>query len=414
MKIESASTSRGLFTCRGCESSELDLLIDLGYSPVANSLPGLNSSVDEPSYPLELRICRVCFLGQIPEFESPEEIFSVYSYLSSTSSSWLNHAQEFAKTCLLEMPYIADGYVLELASNDGYLLQHFKNLGVDVLGVEPATNVADISRAKGIPTIEVFFGKDQAEAILTKYGYPMLIVANNVAAHVPNMIDFFSGISVLCGPKTMVSIENPSLGFLLSKGFYDTIYHEHFSYLSVTPIKHLVSRLGMILCEAEILATHGGSIRYWITKNQSLEIDNSVYQIEQDEYRRGLGNLDSEIAFASKVQTEIKELSNWLSQQDSGSVIGYGAAAKTVTTFFAAGLPEDRFKMIVDANPLKQGKRLPGTSIPILGLDSLASSSAKKILIFAWNLEEEIVKVIRKYNTDIEIWVPNPIRLARE
>jgi len=414
VNVNGTSSSRGLTCCRACEASNLEQLIDLGFSPVANSLPEANTRVLEPSYPLVLNFCRVCLLGQIAEFETPEQIFSVYPYLSSTSTSWVKHAEDFARACVSDFPEITQSYVLEIASNDGYLLQHFKDLGIKVLGVEPASNVAAVSRSKEIPTIEAFFGKTEAQRILDRYGHPTLIVANNVAAHVPDMIDFFSGISILCGPQTLVSIENPSLGYLLSNGFYDTIYHEHFSYLSIFPIRSLANKLGMNLFKAEILPTHGGSIRYWLTKNQARQVEGSVKQIELDEYERGLGNLNAETAFASKVRREMNELSKWLRSQTPGSVVGYGAAAKTVTTFFAAKLPEDRFKNIVDANPLKQNRRLPGTSIPIVSLDSLTSTSADKVLIFAWNLEAEIVKAVRRYNPNIEIWVPNPIRKAKE
>lgn len=408
------TSSRGSILCRACESTELDLIVDLGSSPIANSLPPKDSEVVEMTYPLRLRICRQCLLGQISEYETREQIFSIYPYLSSTSSYWVEHAKKFAESILHDNPRINEGYVLELASNDGYLLQHFKSLNVDVLGVEPASNVAEISKGKGIPTLDVFFGDSVAEDILKEKGYPALIVANNVAAHVPDMLDFFSGISRLCGPKTIVTIENPSLGFLLQKSFYDTIYHEHFSYLSIEPVRKLAEQLGMKLFRAETLSTHGGSIRYWLTKDVDLQVEESVSETAKEEANRGVGNASAEKKFSSNVQGEMKSLHDWLEKQDTNSVIGYGAAAKTVTTFFAAKLQPEKFISIVDANPLKQNRRLPGTTIPIVGLDILSSTSAKKILVFPWNLEEEILKSIRKYNSEIEVWIPNPIRKARE
>jgi hypothetical protein len=280
---------RGSKECRGCGSPELFIALDLGLSPIANSLPSLHTSECEPSYPLTLMICQTCQLGQIPEFETPDEIFSTYPYLSSTSSYWVEHAKNFSAIALERFPQIPNSYVLEIASNDGYLLQHFLEKGISVLGVDPARNVAEIANSKGIHTIPGFFGVDLAKDIYNDHGYPSLIVANNVAAHVPNMIDFFRGISELCGPETVVSIENPSLGFLLEKVYYDTIYHEHFSYLTVLPIQKLVHSLGMRLFDVETLATHGGSLRYWISKNSSLKIHRSVEEIKGEEPKNYAG-----------------------------------------------------------------------------------------------------------------------------
>lgn len=414
LQVSEDTSARGSSICRACTSSELDLIIDLGSSPIANSLPSINSEFKEAAYPLRLRICRQCNLGQISEYETPEQIFSIYPYLSSTSSFWVDHARSYSQMMLSENPNIAGGYVLEIASNDGYLLQFFKEMGVSVLGVEPASNVAEISKAKGIPTLDTFFGDSIAQTILEEYGYPSLIIANNVAAHVPDMLDFFSGISRLCGPSTIVTIENPSLGFLLENGFYDTVYHEHFSYLSIEPVDKLAEKLGMRLFRAETLKTHGGSIRYWLTKNPNRITESSVLQIKEDEEARGVGEISAEASFSYRIRDEMIKLHEWVNQQEPKSIIGYGAAAKTVTTFFAANLSEEKFLSIVDANPLKQNRRLPGTGIPIVSPQSMKDTEAKKILIFPWNLEVEIVKGIRKYNSTIEVWVPNPIRLARD
>jgi hypothetical protein len=405
-----ALSQRGSTECRACGSFDLFVALDLGWSPIANSLPPLNLAINEPKYPLALRICGECQLGQIPEFKSPGEIFSSYPYLSSTSSFWVEHAHNFCSTVLERFPHIRSSYVLEIASNDGYLLQHFRREGINVLGVDPARNVANTANTKGIPTISEFFGVTLSKEICKDYGYPSLIVANNVAAHVPDMIDFFGGISELCGPETVVSIENPSLGFLLEKGYYDTIYHEHFSYLTVLPIQKLVNSLGMKIFHVETLDTHGGSLRYWITKSTSIGINQSVEQTKKEEFKRGVGDLAPTKTFASQARASMQELFSWVVSQPLGSIIGYGAAAKTVTTFFAANLPENRFRMIVDANELKQNKRLPGTLLPIVGVQKLRNPGASKVLVFPWNLESEIVQTIRSVNPDIEVWIPNPIR----
>ena len=406
----SSEGSRGADFCRACFSENVVRILDLGLSPIANSLPEIQSPCTEPRYPLALSICEDCNMGQIAEFESASDIFSEYPYLSSTSSIWLQHANSFATEVVHRFPALTQGYVLEIASNDGYLLKYFQEKGIEVLGVDPAENVALIAQGNGIPTIPKFFGVSLATEILNEFGAPSLIVANNVAAHVPDMADFFGGIARLCGPNTVVSIENPSLGFLLKNNYYDTIYHEHFSYLSVEPVQKLVKSLGMELFDVETLHTHGGSLRYWISKSGSYPVNRSVDQMRDEESNRGVGDRKKIEEFASQTRAEMNELSTWVNAQPKGSIIGYGAAAKTVTTFFAAGLSEDRFCMIVDASRLKQNRRLPGTQISILSPEVLENSSAAKVLIFPWNLENEIVQTIRDFNPEIEIWIPNPLR----
>lgn len=408
--LEENKSSRGFTTCRGCDSTSLQLVLDLGRSPVANSLPSIDSPVNEDRYPLILKICLDCQLGQIAEYESAADIFTEYPYLSSTSAYWLDHAKKFAADALKLHPQISNGYILELASNDGYLLKFFQEQGLKVLGVDPAKNVAAIAQEKGIPTLSDFFGLELATHILASRGFPSLIVANNVAAHVPDMFDFFSGIAKLCGEETLVSIENPSLGYLLEKKYYDTVYHEHFSYLTVDSVSEIAERVGLRVCDVEELTTHGGSLRYWLSKNPRIGTEKSVNELREKERVRGVGDSIKIEEFATGVKDSVSELNLWVDKQAQGSVIGYGAAAKTVTTFFAAGLSEDRFAMIVDANPLKQGCRLPGTEIPINSVQSLAEAENAKVLVFPWNLESEIVETIRNINPNLEIWTHNPMR----
>ena len=402
--------ARGLNYCRACFSKNVVRILDLGFSPIANSLPDILSHCTEPIYPLVLSVCEDCNLGQIAEFESPHDIFSEYPYLSSTSSFWLQHASSFVNEVVHKYPALKQGYVLEIASNDGYLLKYFQDQGIEVLGVDPAENVALIAKGKGIPTIPKFFGVSLATEILKKFGAPSLIVANNVAAHVPDMADFFGGVAKLCGPTTIVSIENPSLGFLLENNYYDTIYHEHFSYLSVEPIQKLSKFLGMELFDVETLDTHGGSLRYWIGKSGFHQINPSVGIVRDDELKRGVGNRKKAEEFELQSKASMGELATWVNAQPEKSIVGYGAAAKTVTTFFAARLSEDRFSMIIDANGLKQNHRLPGTKLPILSPEVLRNSSGAKVLVFPWNLENEIVENIRRINPEVEIWIPNPLR----
>ena len=400
---------RGDNECRGCLSPNLKEILNLGSSPIANTLPPLEVGRAEPFYPLVFSVCMNCNLGQIGEFESPESIFSDYPYLSSTSTSWLAHANAYANLMHENFVNISDGYVLEIASNDGYLLKNFKSLGYQVLGVDPAQNIALLANLSGINTIPDFFGLSSANKILEDFGRPALIVANNVAAHVPDIQDFFSGISLLLKEKTVLTIENPSLGRLFEQGYYDTIYHEHFSYLSVDSILAISDIYGLELFRVEELPTHGGSLRYFICEKGCRDVEDSVARYREIETRRGVGNLQMMKVFKDKVEKTLGELKDWVEDQRDDSIVGYGAAAKTVTAFYAAGLNPLKFNRIVDLNPLKHNRRLPGSDLPITSVSSL-KGDFRKILVFPWNMEKEIVSTIRTENLDSEIWFPNPMR----
>ena len=402
---------RGVSKCRGCLSSNLKEILNLGSSPIANTLPLMGDGRTEPFYPLVFSVCTNCNLGQIGEFESPESIFSDYPYVSSTSKSWLAHANAYANLMHGNFVSTSDGYVLEIASNDGYLLKNFKSLGYQVLGIDPAQNIASLANQAGINTIPDFFGMDSANSILTDFGRPALIVANNVAAHVPDMQDFFSGISLLLKEKNVLTIENPSLGRLFEQGYYDTIYHEHFSYLSVDAINAISNIHGLDLFRVEELPTHGGSFRYFICEKGSRDVEESVARFRETEYRRGVGNPEMMQDFKGRVEKTLCELNDWVEDQPDNTIIGYGAAAKTVTAFYAAGLNPFKFNRIVDLNPLKHNRRLPGTNLSITSVSSL-EDDFRKILVFPWNMEKEIVSTIRAENTVSEIWLPNPMRSA--
>lgn len=412
-RVMRAIGNRGVNTCRGCGSSELGEILDLGCSPIANSLPPMGSELNEKSYPLVLRLCNSCGLGQIGEFESPDEIFSVYPYLSRTSATWIDHGRQFSEDIIRDFPEISSGYVLEIASNDGYLLQHFMTKNIAVLGVEPAVNVAAIAQGHGIPTISEFFGVDLARKILEIYGQPSLIIANNVAAHVPDMLDFFSGLSLLCSPSTLISIENPSLGYLIEKGYYDTIYHEHFSYLSIKPIRKLAERVELDLFRVDNLETHGGSLRYLLCKKNTLESEESVRLNQSLEILRGVDEPVLIERFAENVKNSVNELRTWVSSQNDNSIIGFGAAAKTVTTFHAADLNQEKFRFIVDSNILKQGRRLPGTNLEICSPE-LIKGGSPLVLIFPWNIQDELFSVVRTLNPNAQVWVHSPVTLLNK
>ena len=407
-KSSNKLNSRGSKYCRICDS-DLTEILDLGFTPVANSLPYINSTLDETFFPLVFSSCPICKLGQIGEFNTAEEIFLDYPYLSSTSTSWLRHAAQFSREVIEDYPEIKNGYVLELASNDGYLLKNFTSSEIDVLGVDPAENIAEIANRNGVRTLPRFFTSDLAHRIKKEYGFPKLIVANNVAAHVPDIVDFFSGISILCNGETIVTIENPTLGLLVENLYYDTIYHEHFSYLSVESIQFLADRLDLQVFRVKPLKSHGGSFRYYISRKGSRSVDPTVEKMKLLERQRGVGDEIKLTAFARKVNDFRNTTNQLVNNSAPDSIIGYGAAAKSVTTFFAARLDESKFNRIVDLNPLKHGRRLPGTSLPITEVASL-SDETRSLLIFPWNLESEISSQVKVINKDLDVWSLNRLR----
>ena len=269
-------TSRGTSICRGCGHVDLISVLDLGLQPLANEM-ALTQATPDPTFPLHLRVCPLCGLGQVGEYVLPERIFGAdYPYLSSVSSSWVAHAGKYAETMREQLSLTPGDLVMEVASNDGYLLEQMQDLGMKVLGVEPAEGVADIARAKGVPTVTEFFGRETAERLVAEHGHPRLVAANNVMAHVPDLEDFVAGLAVLCDDETVVTIENPSFINLLREAQFDTIYHEHFSYLTAHAVAQVVARFNLELVRVDALTTHGGSNRYWLTRRDTRPPDSSV------------------------------------------------------------------------------------------------------------------------------------------
>jgi hypothetical protein len=256
--------NRGSKYCRSCESELGDVVLSLGNQPLSNALPPLDYDGEDQKFPLEFRVCENCSLGQIGEFISPEGIFSEYTYFSSISSTWLEHAKRFSIETTKKLNLCPGDLVVEIASNDGYLLQYFQEQGCQVLGIDPAENVANVANNRGIPTLIEFFGFKSAQDLVSRYERPKIVVANNVLAHVPDINDFISGLALLAEYGAIISIEAPSMLVMLRENLFDTIYHEHFSYLSVSSVDHLINRHGLQLFEVESLPTHGGSMRYWL------------------------------------------------------------------------------------------------------------------------------------------------------
>jgi hypothetical protein len=400
---------RGTTECRSCGLLDLVSIINLGEQPLPAEY-GLTADAVLDAFPLHMRICPSCGLGQLGEYVLPERIFhKTYPYLSSASSTWVEHARQYAIFMQKKLKLDEKSLVLELASNDGYLLSAFQSLQVKVLGVEPADNVASIAREAGIPTLIEFFGTNLAVDILAKHGYPRLIVANNVFAHIPDMHDFMAGLSILANENTVITIENPSFTVLLQNTLFDTIYHEHYSYLTAHSVGHIAKAHGLNLVHVERLPTHGGSNRYWLSRSQT--VDDSVADILDAEKHAGLFDPKTWAAFASRAQASIEGLRAWfLLQKELGNVVvGYGAAHKGNTFLNAVGKASKNLVYVVDASKEKQGKFLPGSQVPVIAPDELSSAGSTDVLILPWNIAPELAERVRKLAPSARIWVAHPM-----
>ena len=401
-------SSRGSSICRACGSQSLVSVLDLGSQPI----PAEYGHTPEESldvFPLHMRICPKCGLAQLGEYVLPQRIFhSTYPYLSSASSTWVEHARNYSADMQECLKLDSDSLVIELASNDGYLLSSFKALGIPVLGVEPAENVANIARDAGITTLTKFFGANLADQIKNKYGFPSLIVANNVFAHIPDMHDFMEGISILCSDQTVVTIENPSFTQLIQKTLFDTIYHEHYSYLTAHSVREVAHAHGLELFRVDQLKTHGGSNRYWLSRNR--KPDGSVAATLEAEIEAGLFDPIAWNAFAERATVAINGLRSWFMDRRSAGdvVVGYGAAHKGNTFLNAVGEASRTLKYVVDASPEKQGKFLPGSQVPVVSPSQLGSADPTDVLILPWNIAPELVRIISELTPDVRIWVAHP------
>lgn len=402
---------RGEFFCRGCLGENLFSALDLGMLPIANELL-LSSESEIEKFPLHLRICIDCGLGQVADVVTPERIFRDYRYLSSLSTTFLQHASDFVKEQVEKSTFLPQDWVLEIASNDGYLLKNFIPYGIRVVGVEPAENVAATSRSLGIETISEFFSSKLANELLARYGYPKMIIANNVMAHVPDLIDFIQGLQTLCGPATQISIENPSLSNILVGMQFDTIYHEHYSYLSATTVSKLSRRNGLQLFRVEELTIHGGSNRYWLrTFSENSPVDSSVHSVILDEKSKGLFELSNWVSYSLKVSKVLKGLEAWLNTEANkgNRIYGYGAAAKASTLLNSIKLQADLIVAIADASQEKQNRFMPPNGIRIISPEQLYEQKPIDILIFPWNIKSEIaVNLKLNLGPDIRFWCAIP------
>ena len=379
--------------CRSCGTPLEATFVDLGMSPLANSLlTAEQASAMEPFYPLHARVCAKCFLVQLEEFESPVNIFSDYLYFSSYSDAWLAHCARYAEKMIETLRLGAQSKVVEIASNDGYLLQFFAKHGVPVLGIEPAGNVARVAIEKGIPTEVAFFGSQTASRLKDEHAAD-LIAANNVLAHVPDINDFVSGFKILLKTRGTITVEFPHLLHLIAEGQFDTIYHEHYSYLSLLSVEAVFKRHGLALYDVEELPTHGGSLRLFAGHSDEGRAERPGLQaVREKERAAGLDRLATYTRFAESVVARKSDiLAFFIEQQRAGkSVVGYGAAAKGNTLLNYCGVGPEFLRYVVDRSPHKQGRLLPGSRIPVLAPSAVFETRPDYLFILPWNLREEI------------------------
>ena len=384
--------------CRCCGEPLSKTFIDLGYSPLANSyLNATQLNAAEKSYPLHAFVCDKCLLVQLGEFESPDAIFSDYAYFSSFSSSWVEHARRYCDMMVERFGFGSEHSVIEIASNDGYLLQWFKAKGIMVLGVEPAANIATVAwLTKGIPSIVKFFGVETAKQMVAYGNTADLLLGNNVLAHVPDVHDFVGGMKILLKPKGIVTLEFPHLQDLIEQSQFDTIYHEHFSYFSFRSAKKIFELHGLRLFDVEEIPTHGGSLRIFGRHDfaEDIAISDRVSGLLQKEERAKLDRIAAYENFWAKVKnTKLKLLRFLVDAKEGGkSVVGYGAPAKGNTLLNYCGVGRDFLDYTVDRSPYKQGMFLPGSHIPIYHPDKLRETKPDYVLILPWNLKDEIME----------------------
>ena len=383
------------FACRFCRAALHTTFVDLGMSPLCQTHIRPDQLHEmEPFYPLHAYVCDQCFLVQLQEFVTPDEIFTEYAYFSSYSSSWVEHARRYTESMVERFGLTPGSRVMEIASNDGYLLQHFMRLDIPVLGIEPAANVAKVAIEKGIPTTIRFLGRESASDIAAKHGKADLLVGNNVLAHVPDINDFVAGMKQLLAPTGVITMEFPHLARLLDESQFDTIYHEHFSYLSFAVAERIFASHGITLFDVEELPTHGGSLRIYgrHVEYRAHAVSDRVTRLREREVGDGILTLERYREFGAQVKRVKRNLLGFLieAKEQGKRVVGYGAPGKGNTLLNYCGIRTDFLDFTVDANPYKQGKFTPGTRIPILAPDKIRDARPDYVLILPWNLKDEI------------------------
>ncbi len=383
--------------CRFCGAELRHTFVDLGMSPLCESFLSADQlNQMEPFYPLHTYVCERCFLVQLEEYVSPEEIFTEYAYFSSYASSWLQHAKNYTELMIRKFGLNQQSHVVEVASNDGYLLQYFVEKKIPVLGIEPALNVAKVASEKGIPTLTEFFGSECAQQLVKEGREADLIIGNNVLAQVPDLNDFVEGLKILLNPSGVITIEFPHLSRLIEQNQFDTIYHEHFSYFSFYSAERIFAAHGLRLFDVDELSTHGGSIRIYACHDSdgAKIVSETVKEMKERELRDGIAKLEYYENFAEQVkETKRKLLSFLIDIKRDGKVIaGYGAPGKGNTLLNYCGIRTDFIDYIVDRNPYKHGRYTPGTHIPIYAPDKILETRPDYVMILPWNLKDEIME----------------------
>jgi C-methyltransferase-like protein/putative zinc binding protein/methyltransferase family protein len=394
IQVERTVTESG---CRFCSAKLEHTVVDLGMSPLCESFIAADQlNHMEAFYPLRVYVCSDCFLVQLEEYVSPSAIFGDYAYFSSYSDTWLEHARRYTSTMVEQFGLTKDSQVIEIASNDGYLLQYFVERGIPALGIEPAANVAEVALNKGIPTLVQFFGRQVAEQLSGQGTRADLLIGNNVLAQVPDLDDFVGGMKILLAPDGIVTMEFPHLLRLIEGNQFDTIYHEHFSYFSFTTVERIFAAHGLALFDVEELPTHGGSLRIYgcHTGNRARTAGQGVRQLLDMERDAGLTRIDYYQAFTERVQETKRGLLEFLIQarREGKRVAGYGAPGKGNTLLNYCGIRTDFLDFTVDRSPHKQGKYLPGTHIPIFSPDMIRQTRPDYVLILPWNVKDEIME----------------------
>jgi 2-polyprenyl-3-methyl-5-hydroxy-6-metoxy-1,4-benzoquinol methylase len=384
--------------CRFCKSELTDVFIDLINSPASNSFLS-KEELNEPEvfFPLKVYTCRNCFLVQIDEYKKSDAIFDdKYVYFSSFSTSWLAHAKKYVDMMIERFKFSATSQVIEIASNDGYLLQYFKEKNVPVLGIEPTANTAEVAKSKGIDSVNDFFGSALAKQLAAKGTKADLLLGNNVLAHVPDIVDFVTGMKTILNDNGVITMEFPHLMQLVDNNQFDTVYHEHFSYLSFFTVKQIFASVGLEMFDVQEIPTHGGSLRIFAKHKEdtSKEISPNVQALLDKEIGKGINTLKYYEDFQQKAAKVKLAFTGFLIQQKLSNkrVAGYGAAAKGNTLLNFCGIKSDLVEFVVDANPHKQNKWLPASHIPVVNESFLKESKPDYVVIFPWNLKDEIVK----------------------
>jgi len=402
-------------SCRFCGAGLLRTFVDLGMSPLCETYPSVGDlNRGEVYYPLHVYVCEQCFLVQLEEYQNPEAIFSDYAYFSSYSDSWLNHCENYCDMMMRRLGLNEQSLVVEVASNDGYLLQYFVHRGVPVLGIEPAANVAKVAVQKGVPTLVRFLGTQLANELAAKGRCADLVLGNNVLAQVPNLNDFVEGLEILLKPEAVLTLEFPHLLRLIEHNEFDTIYHEHFSYFSLLTTIRIMEAHGLKVFDVEELSTHGGSLRVYACRaeDQTHRIEPSVQQMVAEEKRADLDSIRGYEGFALRVKQTKFALVEFLltAAREGKSVAGYGAPGKSATLLHYCGIGKDLIQYTVDRSPYKQGRFLPGSHIPIHHPDRIRETKPDYVLILPWNLKDEIMeqlRYIREWNGCFVVPIPN-------